>query len=517
MEPVSRGQAGPRIALAGFFIECNRWSPVSTAQDFQAGTDLAGDELAAQLRAAAPRLLPDMPGFVAEMDRLGPWQPVPLRMAGAQPGGPVDDAFFTSFVEDVGQRLLESGPVDGVYVCAHGAALTTQQDDPDGAFFERLRAILGPAVPIVAVFDLHANVCPRTVQALSAFVAYRTNPHVDLRERGEEAARHLHTLLREGPGVVEHVKLPLVPPAPSQLVAPGHPYHSLIGLAQQQVGGRVLNVSLCGGFALADSPHCGFSVCVSASHGDRAAAREVAGRLAHAVWRERGRFVTRLTPLAQAVRAAVQAGEDTTLPPLILADVADNPGGGGSGQTVDLLEALLDAGARGVVLGVYTDPGLAAQAYALGTGHTFEACLNRHASGRGFDRSLRVRATVQALHGGEFVGRRGMVAGSRRTMGPTAWLALEGRHGHTLQLVVISVRQQLLDPAQLDILGSLAGVRTLVIKSRGHFRAAFEGFTSDDRILEVDCPGLTTPNLATLPWARLPRPVFPIDVDAAWP
>ena len=516
MKPVLRGSGGPRVALTGFFIECNRWSPVSTAQDFQAGTDLAGEALAAQLRAAAPRLLPDMPGFVAEMDRLGAWEPVPLRMAGAQPGGPVEHAFFTSFVEDVARRLLEAGPVDGVYVCCHGAALTTEQDDPDGTFFARLREIVGPSVPIVAVFDLHANVCPRTVQSLSAFVAYKTNPHVDLRERGEEAARHLHTLWRDGPGVVEHVKLPLVPPAPSQLVAPGHPYHALIGLAQQQVGGRVINVSLCGGFALADSPHGGFSVCVSASQGDRAAARGVAERLAHAVWHTRGRFVTHLTPLAQAVRAAVQAGEDPALPPLILADVADNPGGGGSGHTVDLLEALLDAGAQGVVLGVFTDPELAAQAHALGTGHTFEAVLNRQASGRGFDRSLRVRATVQALNDGDFVGRRGMVAGTRRTMGPTALLALQGRNAHPLRVVVISVRQQLLDPAQLDILGSLAGVRTLVIKSRGHFRAAFEGFTSDDRILEVDCPGLTTPNLATLPWTRLPRPVFPIDADAAW-
>ena len=103
-------------------------------------------------------------------------------------------------------------------------------------------------------------------------------------------------------------------------------------------------------------------------------------------------------------------------------------------------------------------------------------------------------------------------------MGPTALLGLAGRGGAALRVVVISVRQQLLDPAQLDIVGpDLSSVRTLVVKSRGHFRAAFDDFTGDHRILEVDCPGLTTPNLSTLPWQRLPRPVFPIDADAQWP
>jgi microcystin degradation protein MlrC len=507
------------VALAGFFIECNRWSPISTATDFQAGTDLAAAALSQQLRSPTPRLLPDMPAFAAQMDELAPgWEPVALRMAGAQPGGPVNHAYFSAFLADVVQRLTDAGPVDAVYVSLHGAALTTERDDPDACLLEALRAVVGPQVPIVAVLDLHANVCARVASALSALVAYRTNPHIDLAERGREAALHLHTLLRQGPGVVALVKLPLVPPAPSQLVAPGHLYHELITLGQQYVGGAILNVSLLGGFALADSPHCGFSICVSASLGEQALAQDAAQALARAVWAQRHRFVTRLTPLPAAVQAAVQAGLNPEQPPVILADVADNPGGGGSGHTVDLLQALLEEGAQGVVLGVFTDPDLAGQAHALGVGKRFRACLNRKATGQGFDRSLSVEATVLALNDGEFLGRRGMVAGTHRSMGPTALLGLAGRGGAALRVVVISVRQQLLDPAQLDIVGpDLSSVRTLVVKSRGHFRAAFDDFTADHRILEVDCPGLTTPNLSTLPWQRLPRPVFPIDADAQWP
>ena len=101
-----------RVAICGFFLECNRWSPVSTAQDFQNGFDWAGEALAAELRRQPPRLLGETVGFVAEMDRLGPWQAVPLRMAAAWPGGPVDARYFEDVLEDLDQRLRAAGRVD---------------------------------------------------------------------------------------------------------------------------------------------------------------------------------------------------------------------------------------------------------------------------------------------------------------------------------------------------------------------------------------------------------------------
>ena len=118
-----------------------------------------------------------------------------------------------------------------------------------------------------------------------------------------------------------------------------------------------------------------------------------------------------------------------------------------------------------------------------------------------------------ALSRGEFTGKRGLVKGMAGQMGLSALLQLGG-----VRVAVISLRQQLLDPAQLDVLGvDLDTVQTLVVKSRGHFRAAFDAFTSADRMVEVDAPGLTTPNLSTLPWTRLPRPIYPLDEDTSWP
>lgn len=502
-----------RVGLLGFFLESNRWAPVTTSENFAATCDFAAEDLATAWRSSPARVLPDTQGFVRAMDEAGPWQPVPLRMAGAQPGGPADHGWFVGFLEDVRQRLCQAGPLDAVFVSMHGAALTTQSDDPDGDLLQMLRESLGPGVPVVAVLDLHTNVSARMTQALSGFVAYRTNPHHDLAERGAEAAALLLGMLRDGPGEVEKITLPLLAAATAQLIGPETVYGQLMARAQVHVQGDILNVSLCGGFALADSPKCGFSVVVTARHGQRSLAAQTAQTLARMVWSERARFVSHLTPLSAAIALAQGAGRDGQ-GKLILADVGDNPGGGGGGNTTVVLQALLQAGAQDVLLGVFTDAALAQEAHALGVGARFVARFNREASGSSPGvHAFSWSAQVLALSCGAFTGRRGLTKGTAGHMGRSALLSLGG-----VRVAVISRRQQLLDPAQLDALGiDLASVQTLVVKSRGHFRAAFDAFTAADRIFEVDAPGLTTPNLSTLLWTRLPRPIYPLDEGTLWP
>lgn len=511
----------PRIGLLGFFLEANRFSPVTTGDMFARSCDRAGDELLSELRAPAPRLLPDSQGFMASMNSSGAWEPVPLRMALAYPGGPAEHAWWTAFLQDIGRRLEAAGPLDGVFVSSHGAALTTEEDDPDGVLFEEVRRRVGPAVPLVAVLDLHTNVSRRMTDALSAFVAYRTNPHVDLRERGLEAAGLMRRMLTEGAGEVVLQKLPFLPASTEQLIESGSPYARLMSLAAAWPDSKVLNVSLCGGFPLSDSVKCGFSVVATAAHGARPAAEAAAMAMAAEVWQRRHEFASRLTPIDEAVALAVQAGADAGASPpsaarWILADVADNPGGGGAGNTTALLQALLKAGARRVLLGVMADPPLAEDAHAHGVGALFLARFNRNVTGDAHAQAFEHEAKVLALSDGRFVGRRGLVKGSAQTMGPSALLELAG-----VQVVVISHRQQLLDPAQLEVLGvdlddPDTDVRTLVVKSRGHFRAAFADFAPPGHIIEVDGPGLTTPVLKRLALKNIPRPVFPLDPDTPW-
>ena len=120
--------ASPRIALLGFAIECNRFAPVNTREDFAADVDMRGNALLAEARRPAPGLMPDMPGFVSEMDRSGARRPCRCALLRAA-GWPVRPALPT----DGGVRGRPvPGPFDGVYVSSHGAALTTDSDDPDG-------------------------------------------------------------------------------------------------------------------------------------------------------------------------------------------------------------------------------------------------------------------------------------------------------------------------------------------------------------------------------------------------
>ena len=502
----------PRIAILGFSIECNRFSPVTTAADFGKRADIRADEILRQARAGPCRASPDLPGFFEQMDRSGPWTPVPLRLAAAQPGGPVEQAYFDAFVAEIEQGLaaaLSDGGLDGVFVVAHGAALSTGSDDPDGDLYAMIRRRVGPDVPVIGTFDLHANVSRRMTDNLDVFVGYLENPHTDIRERGVEAARHMRELLGGMRTVVIMVKLPLAPPTITLLTAAG-PYSEMIRYGQTLVGGDIINVSIMAGFVYGDCPKNGYTAVVTAKNGNRRAAFEVALGICERTWAMRERFSKTITSLGEAVRRAVAAGADMA-PPILMADVADNPGGGGRGNTTWLLRALVEAGAQGVVIGVFNDAALAAEAHALGIGAAFEARFNR-AEDHPFSQPFSARATVAALSDGVYTGRRGMARGIRASMGPSALLRVGG-----VSVAVISNRQQCMDPMQLEMFGvDIAAARVVVLKSRGHFRAGFDEFFTPDRIIEVDCPGLTSPTLHSFEWTRLPRPLYPLDPETQW-
>jgi microcystin degradation protein MlrC len=499
----------PRIALLGFSIECNKFAPPAGAADFSARADAAGAALLAEARAAHPRISAEMPAFVAAMDRTGPWTPVPLRLAQAQPNGPVVHAFFQHLMAEWRQGLEAAKPLDGVYVCSHGAGLTTEDDDPDGALLALVRESVGPEVPIVATFDLHANVSERMVDSIDVFIGYRTNPHLDMRERGEEAALAMRELLEGLEPQHALIRLPIVAPTVTLLTAAG-PYAEMIALGQRRRTPEILNVSVMGGFAYADTAKNGIAVIVTTRR-DAGAARTLAREIAELGWANRDRFRARLTSLEDAVALAVAAGRDTDKPALCLADVADNPGGGGRGNTTYLLEALLESGAEGVLLGIFNDAALAEEAHERGLGARFLARMNRTETNR-FSKPLAHEAEVIALSDGNCVGRRGIAAGRSLSLGKSAALRLGG-----VSLVAISNRQQCADPVFFEMFGlDIAKARTVVVKSRGHFRGGFDEFFKGEQIVEVDCPGLTSPMLSRFDWTRLPRPVVPLDESVSW-
>ena len=500
----------PRIAVLGFAIECNRFAPVTTAADFEQDVDIRGNRIVTEGRSQAAITMPDIPGFFTEMDATGPWTPVPLRVSLAQPGGPVEENFFKEYLKEIEAGLKASLPLDAVFVSCHGAALAQGTDDPDGDMFEIIRRTVGPDVPVASTFDLHANVSRKMIDNLSVFVGYLENPHTDIRERGIEAAKHMRELLAGAKTAIEMVKLPLVPPQISLLTARG-PYADLVKYGQTKVGGDIMNVSVMAGFAYSDSPKNGLTAVVTARNGNRKAAGALALDIAKRGWSNRERFKRQMMALSDAVQLAVSVGKDRRRKGIILADVADNPGGGGRGNTTYLLRALKMAKATNVIFGVFTDAAVAAEAHKLGEGATFTASFNSQET-QEFSQPFDCEAKVVKLSNGAYVGRRGVLKNVSSDMGPSALLDLGG-----IQLVVISQRCQCMDPMQFEMFGlDIAQARVIVVKSRGHFRGGFDEHHKPDQIYEVDCPGLTSPLFANFNWTKLPRPVYPLDEETTW-
>src|SRR6266849_5921115 len=284
----------------------------------------------------------------------------------------------------------------------------------------------------------------------------------------------------------------------------------MIDLGQRRMNAEIMNVSAMGGFAFADAATCGLTVVVTARH-DKRAAEALAREIAELGWANRARFYPRLTSLDDAVAKAHAVGDDPSLPALVFADVADNPGGGGRGNTVFLLRAFYEAGVAGALLGVFYDPALAAEAHRQGIASRFEAHFNR-AETTNFSEPYTAPATVAALTDGVCVGRRGIYAGLRLELGPCAALQIGG-----VTVVVISHRVQCADPIFFEMMGlDIGRARSVIVKSRGHFRGGFDEFFSPEQIVEVDLPRLTSPMLNRFTWSRLPRPVIPLDENVEW-
>ena len=499
----------PRIALLGYILETNGFAPMATEKDFRR-TWVDGDGILKDAAAKAPREPGGFVGFISGMNASGAWTPVPLLYTSAGASGPMDQAFLDTFLEIVAERIKAAMPFDGIYIQDHGAAGATVDIDPDGTLFALVRKVVGPDIPIVATLDLHANVSEAMVRHTDVLIAYLTNPHIDMVERGREAAGAMRELLSGVKTAKAFVPVPILPPQVALLTDRG-PYGEAIDKGQKAAKGSILNVSVLGNCSFADSPKTGMSVIVTARE-NQAAADALAKELAQYLWDQRLRFVPKVMEIEEAVKRLKAVCGDPTKKPLLFADCADNPGGGGRGNTIHVLKAFLEAGIDRTAFGIFNDPLLAAEAHRLSVGARFTAQLNRDETNK-LSGKLTAPAEVMAVSDGEFVGRRGTMGGRKGSLGPSAWLRLDGR----IDVVFITNRQQCLDTEMIEHLGiKVRDMRGVVVKSRGHFRAGFNDIFADEQILEVDAPGLTTPVLQRLPWTNLRRPIWPLDADMSW-
>ncbi len=507
--PSADPPAPPRIGLLCLFGECHFLRAPVPAEEHRWLAYFEGPALLAAMDDPGALIAPELRGFLKVMQQQGSITPLPLVYAIAESGPPLEEKVFQSYLAAVRRRLVEVAPLDAVFIVGHGAVTATDTLDVDGALYSVLREHVGEHAPIVSTLDLHGKVSPAMVERSDALVAYKTDPHTDMMERGEEAGRIMVRMLAGERMHKAHVRLPLVMPE-SGLSSPTSAFREIIAEAQAMVPAETGSFSMLPGYPFNDTVDTGFSILVY-DWSDPARAHRIALELAERVWRAREGFRSHTISIEDAVALCVQASNDKASERVLLADVGDNPGGAGTGNTCWLLEALMNADVKNFALGMFYDPELVAQAEDAGAGVGIKACFNRNANDP-YVRPLTVTAVVERLFDGEFVARKGVVKGIPLSIGRCARLRVGG-----LQVVVCSRRMQVLAAEQFEAAGiDLSRVRGLVVKSRAHYRASLDEFFATNEMHDVDTPGLTAPNLAVLPYKHLRRPAFPMDADAAW-
>ena len=501
----------PKVALLGLILESNRFSRPATYEDFKLLTVKRDQELLEDARSHTPSIAIEFSSFVKTMDATGDWQPVPILLMASRPLGLIQKDAFEAFCNDAISQVDDS--FDAVYLCQHGAMAAEHLHDPDGFVAEHTRAKLGADTPIIMTLDLHANISDKMCDNVDFICGYRTNPHVDQYDRGQEAAIVLRQILGGlAKPKVAHVKLPLAPSSITLLTGNG-PLGRAIDFGQRRLtefGSRILNVSVFGNFIFSDVPENGVSVVVTARY-DEDAAKNLANEIARFIWDSKEDYVKTLMPIDNAIEIVL----DELREPVILSDSGDNPGGGGSGRTTQFLATLVSSNAKNVLYGSFFDPKLAEEAHRQGLQAKFNAVFNQEVTDNPWtrwDKKLAVNAKVIGLHSGEVVGRLGIMSGRKLSLGLCALLDIQG-----IKVVIISERSQTADPIFFEMFGqNISQAHTVVVKSRGHFRAGFDPWFNDSNTYEVDTCGLTSPVLSRWDFKHVPRPSFPFQAETTW-
>lgn len=490
-----------RVGIIALLHESNTFvSGRTTLEHFQAEMLLEGDPIRERL-AAAPH---ETGGFFAGLAAAG-IDAVPIFAARALPSGTLTAGTMQRLMQRLFDAVARAGKLDGYLAAPHGATVSESIPDVDGHWLTRLRDFAGPHVPIVATLDPHANLSAAMVDACDAIVAYRTNPHLDQRERGLEAARLMARALR---GEVRPVTAAVMPPIAINIAAQGtqeSPCRELYALADAQLRRPgVLSNSILLGFPYADVPEMG-SATLAVTDGDRSGARALAMELARYLWEHRQGFAGRLIGIEEALDQAAEWDG-----PICLLDMGDNVGGGSAADGTWLAHALHRRPLGSAFVCLF-DPEAVDRCAAAGVGTRLPLRVGGKTDGQHgppLEAEFEVLSLqdgrfceTEARHGGFTSFDQGRTAIVRTARGLTVMLT-------SRRMVPFSLKQLTscgLDPAAFHI---------LVAKGVNAPRAAYAPVCK--HLLRVNTPGSTCADMTQLAFQHRRRPMFPFERDATF-
>ncbi len=486
-----------RIAILGIYHESNTFvESATTIADFEKGHFLRGEEIRSEYQTAHH----EIGGMLEVLDQAG-MEAVPVFFAEATPGGTITADTFETLLEEMLERLESVLPVDGCLVAPHGAGVSEAYRDMDGYWISKVRERLGDQVPVISSLDLHANVSPEMVAATNAMVSYKKNPHVDMRQTGQEAARLLVGTLRKQ--FVPSQVLIQTPVAISieQQFTSQEPCKSLYAFAAELAAREgILSLSILLGFPYADVREMGTSIIVVADNNPELAL-QTGKELEDYIVKNRESYVGIKHNADQALAIAEEREK-----PVLLLDMGDNIGGGSPGNNICILEALLERKTLTFFICIY-DPEAVKQAEKLQIGETslitftgtaaegikqrtLDLTLKYHSDGRFQEDSPR--------HGGQL----------NYNMGNT--VVMETQQGSTIMFTSLRVPpfslHQLyscqVDPLAYDVLIAKGVIAPL---------AAYAPVTKSS--VQVNTPGVTQADMTMFSHEYRRKPLFPFEQD----
>jgi microcystin degradation protein MlrC len=491
-----------RIGILALLHESNTFvQQPTTLQRFREDLFLEGPVIRDALAASHH----EVGGFFAGIDEYGPEIGAvaePLVAYRATPAGTIAADAFDELVERLLASVRRAGQLDGLLVAPHGAAVSQRHPDADGAWLAELRRLVGAELPIVGTLDAHANLTPQMVDSCQALIAYRTNPHLDQRARGREAARCLISTLagRIQPTMAAEFP-PLVINIERQCTSEPHlqPIYNFADCQLAQPG--MLTNSILLGFPYADVPEMGAAT-IAVTDNDPQLARRAARELAGQLWSARAALQGQLSD----IQAALDQVDGDPQRRYVLLDMGDNVGGGSAADGTTLAAALL-ARRLGPSFVCLNDPDAVQACQQAGVGARLELSVGGKTD-RLHGPPLDVEMVVESLSDGRFresAPRHGGIV--EFDQGPTA---VGTTVCGTLTLMFSSRRMVPFSLSQLTGCGvQPQRYRVLVAKGVNAPLAAYRDVC--DAFVRVNTIGSTTADLSQLPYHHRRHPLYPFE------
>ncbi|MGL4324277.1 MAG: M81 family metallopeptidase [Beijerinckiaceae bacterium] len=481
-----------RVAVGGFLHESHSFAPMAAAMDdfVRPGGFPPLSQGEAMLMALQGSSVAAA-GMIEALQKSG-HAIVPLLWGFASPSAPVTRQAFENIAGrfiDLLARAHREQPLDAVLIDLHGAMMSDDFPDAEAELLRRVRIIVGETVPVLCSLDPHVNLTADMVERCDGFAAYRTYPHVDMKETGMRVADLLARRMVLGrPFAKAFRAIDFLTPITSQCTLV-EPMAGLMGERDTLARGNAVAELMLGfGFPYADFSGCGPALVCYAD--DQQSADHAADALQRAYSARKAHFSGGVVSAREGVARAIAAPRG----PVVLADTQDNPGGGGHGDTTGLLAELIAQKANDVVFGLINDAESAAACHTAGVG----AALNLRLGGKSLAPPLPVKARVLRLSDGVYINEGPMTRGNQSDLGPTA--LIEAAPG--ICVVVVSRKTQAYDQMLFKHLGiDPAQKKIIALKSSVHFRADFQPIASE--VIVVAAPGPVIADPRALPFQHL--------------